>query len=54
LSTRPLEEAWAALHATVTAGWYVGTRSEWTAEGMTEEGCDREMARCLREISEGE
>lgn len=31
-----------------------GRRSrEWTAVGQTEEGCIREMARCLREISEG-
>jgi hypothetical protein len=25
----------------------------WTAVGQTEEECIREMARCLREISEG-
>jgi hypothetical protein len=32
----------------------LGHRSrEWTAVGNTEEECLREMARCLREISEG-
>lgn len=28
-------------------------REEWTAVGQTEVECVREMARCLREISEG-
>lgn len=32
----------------------VGRRSrEWTAVGLTEEGCIREMGLCLREIAEG-
>ena len=32
---------------------HIGRRSwEWTAVGETEEECIREMARCLREISE--
>jgi hypothetical protein len=32
----------------------LGKRSrEWTAVGNTEAECIREMARCLREISEG-
>jgi len=33
---------------------HIGQRSrEWTAVGNTEIECVREMARCLREISEG-
>lgn len=33
---------------------HISKRSrEWTAVGQTEEECVREMARCLRAISEG-
>lgn len=33
---------------------HIGKRSrEWTAVGQTEVHCVREMARCLRELSEG-
>lgn len=60
-----LEEARDELHDSTPPGWYVGTydttakahigkRSrEWTAVHPTQIGVVREMARCLREITDG-
>jgi len=46
--------SWAMYAFDTTEKAHVGRRSrEWTAVGQTEAECVREMARCLREISEG-
>lgn len=45
---------WAIYALDTTEKAHIGKRSrEWTAVGQTEVECVREMARCLREISEG-
>ncbi len=45
---------WAMYAFDTTEKAHIGRRSrEWTAVAQTEVECVREMARCLREISEG-
>jgi len=45
---------WAMYAFDTTEKAHIGRRSrEWTAVGYTEDECVREMARCLRLISEG-
>ena len=45
---------WAMYAYDTTEKAHIGKRSqEWTAVGLSDEDCVREMARCLREIGQG-
>jgi hypothetical protein len=50
----PGHRQWSQYAWDITEKAQIGRRSrEWTAVAQTELDCVREMARCLREISEG-